>query len=1022
MAGNGGNHLQVPNFNTDGPGDDQGSHRRSSSIQSNTGSAHSAKSGGSSHSRPPSEGGKSHGSKAPSDAGKSRPPSEGGGSNRPAPASGWTNADPAVGHDPARERDPLKDHFLVGNKQWNKNLDLPAEAYVEKLKTPYPRRPGMGNMGKKINVCVNFFPVQAISNKDVFLYDISAGASIKPEIVARKCFNSPTIKKMLDQVKAPIIYDGRHLAWSSVSSIDIKKQLDLDAEYGRGGGGDKRNCFMFTMRQVGRIRMEALQHYLQGKLEWDNSVLECLNFLDHVMRQGPSEKMLAIKRNFYSKTANPTPMGDAIVEMLKGTFASIRMSQSIQEGRLGLGVNVDVANTCFWQSQGFEDLVRNFIGTVDRRWSNQTMMRLPDLFEPVADSKGVLMPSEAFRALRKLHKIRFFVGHRGKMTDQKSYCVKRFVFDPSCGPSGANAKTYKFTKKTGETISIFDHFVKQYNCRLQNWRLPLIETTRAGIFPLEVCTMELFQRYPFKLDPDQTSKMIKFAVTRPKERGQDIMKNVNELGWANDRWLNAFGIKISPQMASVPARVIPNPEMQYQGSTINPGVAGRWDLRGKVFSEGNKAMPLQSYGVVVIDNCVDKASIETFMASFIRIFKGHGGQVNMARKPVFLSYPSTNTTLGNIVEQAYQATGNANKMHPQMLFFILRDKSIINYERIKKSADCRYGLVSQCLQAVHVRKNQPQYSTNVAMKVNAKLGGQTCKLKGVSFSKPTMMIGVDVSHASPGSFQSSMAAITVSMDKETARYAAAVETNGHRVEVLLPANVQSMLRPLITRWCKMHRTTPQDIFYFRDGVSDGMFSQVLELEVEEVRKIVQSFGGPSPRITVIVATKRHHIRFFPRENGAGDRNGNPLPGTVVEREVTHPFHYDFYLCSHVAIQGTARPVHYHVIHDEVKMSPDELQKMIYQQCYQYARSTTPVSLHPAVYYAHLASNRGRSHENANSSQKDPKTRKEPGVFAKGEDEESMHGRRMESVPLLPIGTSGANPQNIEHFKGTMWFI
>lgn len=68
-------------------------------------------------------------------------------------------------------------------------------------------------------------------------------------------------------------------------------------------------------------------------------------------------------------------------------------------------------------------------------------------------------------------------------------------------------------------------------------------------------------------------------------------------------------------------------------------------------------------------------------------------------------------------------------------------------------------------------------------------------------------------------------------------------------------------------------------------------------------------------------------RFFP-DKSAADKNGNALPGTLVDREVTHPFQYDFYLCAHVALQGTARPVHYHVIHDEVGMKPDDLQKMI----------------------------------------------------------------------------------------------
>jgi len=71
---------------------------------------------------------------------------------------------------------------------------------------------------------------------------------------------------------------------------------------------------------------------------------------------------------------------------------------------------------------------------------------------------------------------------------------------------------------------------------------------------------------------------------------------------------------------------------------------------------------------------------------------------------------------------------------------------------------------------------------------------------------------------------------------------------------------------------------------------------------------------------------------------------NPNPGTLVERDVTHPFEYDFYLNSHSAIQGTARPTHYHVLLDEAKMPPNDFQTLIYEHCYQYMRSTTPVSI------------------------------------------------------------------------------
>lgn len=95
----------------------------------------------------------------------------------------------------------------------------------------------------------------------------------------------------------------------------------------------------------------------------------------------------------------------------------------------------------------------------------------------------------------------------------------------------------------------------------------------------------------------------------------------------------------------------------------------------------------------------------------------------------------------------------------------------------------------------------------------------------------------------------------------------------------------------------------------------------------------------------MVASKRHHIRLFPKTGTlAADKNSNPVPGTLVEKDVTHPFEYDFYLNSHSAIQGTARPVHYHVLMDEAKLVPSDFQNMIYEQCYQYMRSTTPVSL------------------------------------------------------------------------------
>lgn len=46
-------------------------------------------------------------------------------------------------------------------------------------------------------------------------------------------------------------------------------------------------------------------------------------------------------------------------------------------------------------------------------------------------------------------------------------------------------------------------------------------------------------------------------------------------------------------------------------------------------------------------------------------------------------------------------TGNQAQARPQLLVFILPDKDTTTYGRIKRSAECRYGVVSQCLQVLH---------------------------------------------------------------------------------------------------------------------------------------------------------------------------------------------------------------------------------------------------------------------------------------------------------------------------------
>ncbi|KAL5159554.1 Protein argonaute 6 [Glycine soja] len=103
-----------------------------------------------------------------------------------------------------------------------------------------------------------------------------------------------------------------------------------------------------------------------------------------------------------------------------------------------------------------------------------------------------------------------------------------------------------------------------------------------------------------------------------------------------------------------------------------------------------------------------------------------------------------------------------------------------------------------------------------------------------------------------------------------------------------------------------------------------------------------------PKFTVIVAQKNHHTKLF-LPNGPE----NVPPGTVVDL-ITHPRNYDFYMCAHAGMLGTSRPVHYHVLLDEIGFSADGLQNFIHSLSYVNQRSTIATSVVAPICYAHHA--------------------------------------------------------------------
>jgi len=301
------------------------------------------------------------------------------------------------------------------------------------------------------------------------------------------------------------------------------------------------------------------------------------------------------------------------------------------------------------------------------------------------------------------------------------------------------------------------------------------------------------------------------------------------------------------------------------------------------------------------------------------------------------------------------------------------------YPGLKKICDMSLGLHTVCmlLNKAREEKRQDQYFSNVALKVNAKLGGTNHLLAADSMqwltSKKTMLVGIDVTHPSPTSLKGtpSIAAVVASVDDKFVQFPGSLEPQRNRnVNKDAEEMVQGLSAMMVERlslYEKKSKALPERIIVYRDGVSEGQYNLVLEKELPQILGAFKQFDTKSrtgpyrPSLSIIICGKRHHARFNATAQEHMSRNGNTVPGMVVDQGITDVYNHDFYLQAHSGLQGHVRSTHYSVVYDENKLSADIVQTGTNSASYMYARATKAVSLIPPAYYADLACERARAY-------------------------------------------------------------
>ncbi|KAG0057713.1 Protein argonaute 10 [Gryganskiella cystojenkinii] len=835
--------------------------------------------------------------------------------------------------------------------------------------TPNARRPDTGGkQGSKINIRTNFFAVKKLKVDTIWHYDVS----ITPEIPAEKARKLwKTIEKIPELTKHKVVFDGRCNAYSaeelpfdrltkkvelsdaaparaptasssskaparaSAASSSSKTPAPASAATSSSSTTRAKNEFTIKFTRVARIELEELHRFMRREGPVTPSCFSAIQALNIVMSHKLSSQMATHGRSVYHGNSAQNLGGG--IERWDGAF------QSIRPGQGNLYANIDISNTAFVKG----GRVENLMAEIQRA-------RSP------ADLRGRLNKPQLMQLHKHFKGLAFTVSHRGHEF-KKRYKVAEISM------RSAEEITFEQELNNGskKKISIPQYYSAAYSLKLSFPFLPCVgvkgKDNKMIYFPAEVCEIVPGKRYLKKLNEEQTSEMIKGTCLRPQERAQKIQQLFPILNHKNDEYMKSFQMEISEEMTVVPARVLPAPQIAFKsGPPVTPQQGG-WQLNAS--RKMHTGSVLSSYGVLVFDNekYFPRANVENFVRELTSTLAENGMSVPRRDPPIMYAQ------MGNAeksVDSMCSLIAEKCGAPPQLILVVLPSRCE-TYSHIKTHCETTgTGIMTQCVLSKKIQRVNKQYCGMLGLKINTKLGGCNSVLTaGIPFlsEKPTIILGADVTHPAPGESRPSVVAVVASMDKYGFKYSGRIKVQDSGQEVI--DGLKFLVYELLVAFHRQHKIYPARILFYRDGVSEGQYAEVLQTEVSAVKEACHHINEKyNPPTTFCVVKKRHHARFFPILPKDADRSGNCLAGTVVDTMITHPTEFDFYLQSHGGLQGTSRPTLYHVLMDENRFTSDSLQSLTYQLCHVYSRCPKSVSIVPAVYYSHLLAFRARHYQ------------------------------------------------------------
>ncbi|KAF8847869.1 putative RNA interference and gene silencing protein [Acephala macrosclerotiorum] len=869
------------------------------------------------------------------------------------------------------------------------------------LETRLPQRPGYGTQGKEVVLWANYF--EMVTHKDLILFRYSIEIIPVDDGVGRVPTGKKT-KRVIELLIEEHFSEHKYgIATDYKSNLICRSELPIDEDgylvrY-RSEDEDEPSpnakTYRLRLQSTGTLAVSELMDYLTSShasalFGSKDEIIQALNIvMGHYPKSASNIFSVGANKHFeLAPAASETMSLGGGLQAIRGFFVSVRSATC------RILLNVQVKHVACYEEGLLGPLISAYLSHNDRNMAKlatfltKLRVRLTHIIKTNKEGReipriklitGLAMPGDGHGLQHPPIVPKFAAGskevkfHLGSPREQPSTFQSSGTQQSSAGKKGKKAG--------GGYISVYDFFQR-------NPSMPVVNVgTRQNpsYLPPDVCVVLPGQASGAKLTPGQTQQMIRFAVRRPATNARSIVTNGARLLGIEppvNSTLAEFDIAVMPKLIAVPGRVLTGPNVRYKDGKPAQTRSASWNMQEVEFSTRSK---LSSWTYLLIssprspDAWRNAQELGVTLNALQQKLRRLGVDVDNYTPGLRISLNPSNVD-ADIDAAFHRFVSHPTNPPPKLVLVIIPHIDSSIYNRVKFVCDVKKGLLNVCTLAPKFAKANDQYHANVALKFNLKLGGRNQYLDnnkiGIIAEGKTMVVGIDVTHPSPGSASNtpSVAGIVASVDKWLGQWPADLQIQTPKQEMV--SGLDSMLKSRLRLWATKNKGTyPENILIYRDGVSEGQYEIVLDQELPLLRKACKELYPPSdskkglPRMSIIIVGKRHNTRFYPTRKEDADRSSNPQNGTVVDRGVTEARNWDFFLQAHTALQGTARPAHYHTVLDEIFLSrkaqppfqnaADVLEDLTHNMCYLFGRATKAVSICPAAYYADLVCERAR---------------------------------------------------------------